>query len=638
MLSHAAFILRSQRESMRRKLTAFIRQAPAFVRLAVAVPLACAFTAAAYAQAGASYAVQLTATPQDNPPALMLTWPEAPGESTHHYALHRRTPGASTWGEPIATGAAVATLENGSRAFTDATVEPGFLYEYKVAKLLNYPGAPGQNHMAYGYLLGGIRAPLVENRGGLVLVVERSIVEPLAPELARLENDLIGDGWRVYRVEVGRGDDVRDVKARIKQIYDTDRPGVRAVFLLGRVPVPYSGNFQPSPPDGHSSWGDNHRGAWPADVYYADMDGEWTDHTERYINETNARGTNVPDDGKFDQSYLPSDLELQIGRVDLSSLPGADAKTPWPDEVALLKRYLDKNHAFRHGALKIPRRALVGDSHDANNGRAYAASAYRSFAPLLGPGNLEFVSTELATPAEDRWINRLAANAYLWTFGAGGGGNTSVSSLGHRSPYNTLAAVDLVEQEANGVFHLFFGSWFGDWDQPDNLMRTALTTKFGLASAWSGRPHLVFHAMGLGETLGYCIRASQNNQDSYENQINTFRRGVHIALMGDPTLRLYPLPPPTELQAAARNGEAVLAWKRPAAGDVIGYHVYRATGPGDPFTRITEAPIAATGYTDGGREPNGAIYMVRAVTLETTPSGSYYNASQGVFAKAEVAP
>ena len=605
-------------------------------RLVALAAVACALTSPAHAQAAASYAVQLSAAIQDEPPALVLLWPEAPGQSTGDYTIHRRAAGANAWGEPLASGGSVVTLENGYRAFTDASVEVGTVYEYRVTKQLNYPGSLDPRHVAYGYLFAGIRAPLVENRGGLALVVERSIVEALAPELTRLENDLIGDGWRVYRIEVGRDDAVPDVKARIKALHDADKGALRAVFLLGRVPVPYSGNFQPSPPDGHASGTDDHRGAWPADVYYAEMDGEWTDRTERYANDYNPRGTNVPEDGKFDQTYLPSDAELQIGRVDLSSMPGVDAPRAWPEEIALLKLYLDKDHAFRHGEWKLPRRALIADSHDTNGGRAYPASAYRSLAPVLGVANIDIASTEPGTPAEERWVSRLAANSYLWTFGSGGGSNTSVSNLGLRSPFNSLTSTDLVAHEVKAAFYLFFGSWFGDWDQPDNLMRTALTTKYGLASAWSGRPHLVFHPLGMGETLGYCIRISQNNQDTYQNQVNTFRRGVHIALMGDPTLRMYPVPAPTELVARAGQGAVVLGWK-PSSAEVLGYHVYRAASSGAPFVRLTETPHGGTNYTDLGRDADGSVYMVRAIKLETTPSGSFYNASQGIFAKPEAA-
>lgn len=603
-----------------------------WVRALAALACAVGLAARTDAQIAADYAVQVSVTLRDDPPAIVLAWPEGPTQRSDDYAVFRRAPSAPSWGEPIAT--AVATHDDGRRSFTDEAVEPGKVYEYKVEKRLGAKTDAGEHHLAFGYVLAAIRAPLVEQRGAIVLVVDHTIAEPLAPEIARLQNDLIGDGWRVVRHEVARDESVAAVKARIKQAHEADPRGVQAALLLGRVPVPYSGNFSPLPPDGHALPGDDHRGAWPADVFYADMDGEWTDHTEDFVNDSNPRGTNVPGDGKLDPSYLPSDVELQIGRVDLSSLPGRDARRAYPDELAGLKRYLDKDHAFRHARTAVRRKALIGEPYDANGGRAYAASGYRSFAPLFGSDHLVIAGTQLATPAAERWLKRLTADSYLWVFGGGGGGNRSISTLGFRGDYHDVWAVDLVDEGARGVFHLFFGSWLGDWDQPDNIMRTALLTEHGLAAAWSGRPHLVFHPMGLGETLGFCIRASQNNDTTYRNQINTFRRGVHIALLGDPTLRLHPVPPPAEVQAAVREDGIVVSWQR-CPGDVLGYHVYRAASPTEPFARLTEALVEGTEFLDAGRGADGSLYMVRAVTLEVSGSGSYFNASQGVFARVE---
>ena len=70
-----------------------------------------------------------------------------------------------------------------------------------------------------------------------------------------------------------------------------------SLFLLGHVPVPYSGNINP---DGHP----DHQGAWPADGYYADMDGTWTDISVNNTVATGTRNDNVPGDGKFDQSIF----------------------------------------------------------------------------------------------------------------------------------------------------------------------------------------------------------------------------------------------------------------------------------------------------------------------------------------------
>lgn len=80
--------------------------------------------------------------------------------------------------------------------------------------------------------------------------------------------DLIGDGWNVIQINVSRNNTrtfyllslllAQYVKSLIAQQYFQDTLNVKAVYLFGRVPVPYSGSFAP---DGHV----DHVGAWPAD-------------------------------------------------------------------------------------------------------------------------------------------------------------------------------------------------------------------------------------------------------------------------------------------------------------------------------------------------------------------------------------
>jgi hypothetical protein len=138
--------------------------------------------------------------------------------------------------------------------------------------------------------------------------------------------------------------------------------------------------------------------------------------------------------------------------------------------------------------------------------------------------------------------------------------------------------------------------------------------------------------MGAGETLGQGVRASQNNDGRlYQNQVQRQLRGVHVALLGDPTLRLYPVAPPTRATVQAANGDAVVDWQ--ASPDAVaGYHLYRAAEAGGPFTRLTDAPVGATRFVDPGQGAANHTYQVRAVLLQTSPSGAFFNTSQGAFA------
>src|ERR1051326_4400911 len=120
----------------------------------------------------------------------------------------------------------------------------------------------------------------------------------------------------VTRMDVARNDSPANVKCRIKAQYDSDPINVKAVFLFGHVPVAYSGDIVP---DGHCP---DHRGAWPCDGFYGDMDGVWTDDTVNDKSAADVRNRNVPGDGKYDQSTFPAPLKLMVGRVDLANMPG----------------------------------------------------------------------------------------------------------------------------------------------------------------------------------------------------------------------------------------------------------------------------------------------------------------------------
>jgi hypothetical protein len=498
----------------------------------------------------------------------------------------------------------------------DTHVEVGTPYEYQVVKTSG-------DHSAYGYIYSGINVPMTDSRGTLLLVVDNTYATELDKELTRLHEDLAGDGWNVTRIDVGRNDSPVSVKRLIQAQYNADPAHVKAVFLFGHVPVPYSGDIVP---DGHAP---DHEGAWPCDGFYGDMTGRWTDSA---VNDTRAldpRNRNVPGDGKFDQSTFPAPVKLMVGRVDLSNLPGRLAlggPATFPNELELLRNYLNKDHKFRAAQLPLPRRAVVGDFFGTRDGEAFAASAWRNFAPFFGPASITEVSRE------GSWISNLHTNAYLWAYGCGAGSYTSVAGLGNSDSYHDGVTTELFTNDIKAAFTLLFGSWLPDWDSEDDIMRSVLALPgYGLTCASSGRPHWFFQHMALGEPIGFSTRLTQNNGPDglYKNQLNSCARQVHIALMGDPTLRMHPVEPPSNVTVARDGSKTTLTWS-PSSDSVVGYHVYSSPTLQGPFTRLTSVPVACSGFTDPS--PTGAAnYMVRAVKLETSASGSYYNPSQGAF-------
>lgn len=248
----------------------------------------------------------------------------------------------------------------------------------------------------------------------------------------------------------------------------------------------------------------------------------------------------------------------------------------------------------------------------------FAVNGWRNFAPFFGAGNIA---------ANSDWFDTLASSSYLWGYGCGDGTGTSSGGVG--------TTADFADHDPQVVFTMFFGSYFGDWDQSNDFMRAALgTATYTLTSAWAGRPNWVFHHMALGETIGFSTLLTQNNDGIIYNG-GSFKRYVHIALMGDPTLRMHVVGPPSALVVTNDSlGGVKLSWTA-STDTVLGYNVYRAATAAGPFTRVNGALITGTTYTDPGVNSN-VWYMVRAVKLETSGSGSYYNASQGIFQNLDV--
>lgn len=563
---------------------------------AIAAWLAFAFCPSAKALTARDYAIEITATTQQTPPRITLNWRN--DFDGRQYYIQRKSKTDAVWG-------AGTILSSSANSFTDSNVMAGGAYEYSIAKY------PPSDYAQSGYIFVGLNAPLIESRGKIILIVDSAYATDLSAELSRLQQDLVGDGWAVVRHDVARTASAPSVKALIQNDYWADPANVRSVFLFGHVPVPYSGNYNA---DDHP----DHTGAWVADTYYADIDNGWTDNSVWNTSATRTENWNYYGDGKFDQSVIPSNIELEVGRVDFANLPAFSQ-----GERELLRSYLNKDHNFRHRILNVPRRALLFDGFGESGGEAYAASGWRNFAPFFGSGSI----TEIGP---NQFFYYAGTQDYLWAYVAGGG------DANYMDCYSVGSTIDFANTNVRTVFTMIFGSYWGDWDASNDFFRAALGSGNVLVAAWAGRPHWFLHHMALGETIGYSARLTQNNSGLYVP--NLFAREVHISLLGDPTLRMHVVVPPSSLTASSGAGSVTLNWGASSDSNLQGYHVYRSGSPNGPFARLTgSAPISSLSFTDYV-SAGTYTYMVRAIKWESSPSGSYYNASQGVFVTATVSP
>ncbi|MGB0430866.1 MAG: T9SS type A sorting domain-containing protein, partial [Bacteroidia bacterium] len=500
----------------------------------------------------------------------------------------------------------VATVNAPANAYTDKSMIIGQAYEIGVVK--NSP------MKAYGYISAGFKYAPSPVKGGAIVLIDSFFIDSLQSELQRFTEDLELEGWQTKTIYAGRNELVPDVKQRILDTYDENSV---ALVIIGHVPVPYSGNFTKFaviPPDGHIEGSGNHTGAWASDAFYADLDGEWTDVSANHKDAKLDRGDNVPGDGKYDQTKIPSDVELQVGRIDFWEMNAFD-KT----EIELMRNYFERNHNYRIGKWVANDQALIDNNFTAFN---LASTGYHNFSTFYTDNKISDTSD---------YIMAQRRESFTWSYGCGAGSFTTCNGLFNNKRASTT---NIAEAPLNNVFTILAGSYFGDWDIANNFLRAPLCNQ-SLVSFWGGLPRWYVHHMAKGYNIGYGTKLTMNNIADYDNgNFNNSFNSIHIALMGDPTLTMKGLSRPSGLNAITSAGDVELTWTA-ADGEIDGYNIYRWDTSG-VVKKVNDVVITSTSFVDETNWFRGDYtYTVRSVKLAENPSGSYYITSGGPTATVE---
>lgn len=513
---------------------------------------------------------------QDNNQAT-LKWDNF--ADTDNYLVFKRLFGENSW------GSAVAVLDGQDTSYVISDYNSAVLYEFKVSRSAN-------TGFAEGYLVSGTDYYAYPFGRGLVFVSEQSITDSLSTQIEDYIHHIRSEGWMVHHLVVDLNETASEVKAKIQEAYENAPDIYSSILLFGHVPVPYSGAIGP---DGHG----NHIGAWPADGFYGDINGNWTDSFVSNTTASQSRNHNVPGDGKFDQNGFPSDVELAVGRIDFANMPVFD-----DSEVTLLRKYIDKNLKFRRGEIRAIERGVIENNFNLSEG--FGQSGIKNFTAFFGRDSVHFTD-----------FDAVKSESYLWSYGAGGGNFQGASGISN----STNMASDSIQT----VFTMLFGSYFGDWDSNNNFLRSALASGTCLSNAWAGRPVWMFHPMAMGKTLGDCTRITQNNFNQYVTGFGS--RSVHIALMGDPTLKMYYPSHADTLFVSEQLGSANIVWEHDSNTEIDRYHLYRSVNGNLPiliatpeksmFKYVDSCLVAGVNYT----------YFLAAAKIQKSASGEFWNES-----------
>ncbi len=583
------------------------------------------------------------ATAQEYPPQITINFLSTYYDD-YSYEIYRRSLHGNNWGTKI------VTVPANTPSWTDTNVSVGDVYEYQIRKKT-------ANRDAIGYIAAGIRYDQSGYRGRMILLIDDSLITPLSTEIEQLKTDLVGDGWLVETIEAQRvegwngGQAVTVVKQQIVNVYNAapsnDKP--KLLFIFGHVPVARSG-LALEAADGHPE----NEGALASDAYYADIDGIWTDTgthtsptdpTETTFGDSN--NSNIPGDYKWDQNYIPSELELAFGRVDF-----ADIVLPTTSEIQLYKNYLNKLHNYRHvvSGYDVGRKIAIR----AKGYEEGIDSSYRNALPIVGSANIVHHNNDtwLSDTGHANWVNNngpfIAYFQNLW--------KPEINAINQLGGLNAM----LYSSDKS-----YWGLWGketvslrdGQYDEWSGvgLSRALLATGgLNLIVLWGTSPaSAIFFQSGIGETVGYSMKRSMDHDN---NKFNIFEyhgaaRGYgdpnghyflkhsktrHSHFNGDPSIRFFPVKPVSNLVTTPNNNNVFLTWNPSSDTQIVGYHVYRSNQKLGQYTKLTTAPITSTSYTDNNPLTGNNWYMLRAIKLDTTGSGSFLNPSQGIFAKAVI--
>ena len=539
--------------------------------LALAFLLAAALQAAAQAPGGEP--IPLDATLAADGRSIELVWQEARPLRGRDTRLARRVlgaTGADSWVElELRSGRFIKTR--------DDTILPGIAYEYRVLR----------NHGTFfsaGYWAAGTDIPARQDQGTVFIALEESLSDALQPRLARLEDDLVGAGWQVrwlkaprhaYLNPVANLPPARTLREQLRAAVAAEPKGLRhMILLLGHVPMVTSGRVAP---DGHDP--EPH----VSDLFYGDMTGQWAD---------DGAGQLIPDrlpDGR---------IELPVGRVDFALISEGDRDL----ELAYLRAYLDKTHHWRQG--------LLGDLRVAYGQSDHLRVERFDLRNIVGP--------DAITPGG----HHDAGERQPWLWGVDFG-----QHQGQR----------YADYEIKPVFAINFGSGKQKIDRRGNAMTALLAQPFyTVAVAWGARPSWRLHPMALGRTIGEIQQITANNgagartypegMDYAPTGSYPWRAPIWVNLLGDPTLAAFPLAPPRALRATQQGDQVVLDWDGAAAR----YQLLRATAGGG-FAHLATI-TGATRFVDENPVP-GARYQLRALGKQEVYAGSFFTASQGIYAR-----
>lgn len=350
----------------------------------------------------------------------------------------------------------------------------------------------------------------------------------IKPSIDRYLQDMGNEGFNT-ELRLFRGGTAEEVRAILKSI-----PSLEGAVLIGDIPAAI-----------YEIWRDNRSTYFdfPSDLFLQDLDGNFTD---------------TDGNGKYDLHSGSRSPEIWVGRIKCDNMSES--------EISLMKRYFDKNHNYRTGALRLPERALIYLDDDWS---IFNDSITEDVALAIQD---TMVVYENETTNADNYLSWLSQNWSLVQLAVHGTPTThNFQTNGQNAGVVDYRNVSTANYRC--FFYNLFSCWNGDYRTKDYIGGWYIfSNNYGLAVVCSTRPGGMwftadFYRQFQNNTLGFAFREWLANRIAFEDKYpdtwyteDKWFSGMTI--LGDPTLGLQSteVPPPGPLLGDI-NGDGIVDTK-----------------------------------------------------------------------------
>lgn len=458
---------------------------------------------------------------------------------------------------------------------------------------------------SYGYYLIGEKNEIETYWGNVLILVDSSIAKDINDELNQFLSDLENDGWYaeirlVPRTETYNPIEFRKVKRIVNAFKRKWKENFKVLLLVGRIAVPYTGNYAF---DGHI----DHAGAFPSDLCYVVDDSLLTDGLEFNTSASREANWNVPFDTKFDETTIPTTISIAVGRIDFFNLNDFKVK-----ESDLIRNYFTKNHKFRFGLFESSNNGLIDDGFGTQSEEIFSANAFMNFYAICD------------TIIEGKLFENLNKRYFRFAYACNSGSYTSI--------WSAINSEQCAKYDIRATFLFLFGSYNWDWDTKNNLLRSALASSPNvLITAWIGRPFWHFHHFAFGFPFANSFIATANNSNLYQSTSKYGTRGMHLEILGDPTLRMeYNAPVSNFWFEIDSNKQLLLRWSSPKdTTNLIGYQISKKRKVETIYKQVAVVKKESEYFLESSVNGGTWNYQIKALYLRRNKFGSYINPSIG---------